>query len=113
MKRSFVFAAILLIQTLIMLVYTLYVFQTEGADLLSVFVRQVKSLTWAGQFNLDFLCYLTLSGLWIMWRDKFSFRSVLFGLVAMVLGILFFAPYVMWLLLGEKGDIKRLLTGDR
>ncbi len=113
MKRSFVFAALLLIQTLIILVYTLYVFQAEGADLLSVFVSQVKSLTWAGQFNLDFLCYLTLSGFWIMWRDKFSFRSVPIGLMAMVLGILFFAPYLLWLLLREKGEIKRVLTGDR
>jgi len=70
-------------------------------------------LTWSGQFNLDFLCYLALSGLWIMWRNKFSGKSILVGTVAMILGIVFFAPYLLWLMNKEKGDLKRVLVGDR
>lgn len=113
MSKVSLFKAILIVQTLGLLVYTFFAFQTEGADLLSVFVGNVKSLNWSGQFNLDFLCYLTLSGFWIMWRNRFTAKSILLGLLAMVLGIVMFAPYLLWLTNKEKGDIKRVLLGNR
>lgn len=107
------FKTLLIVQTIGLLTYTYFAFQTEGADLFSVFINNVLSLNWSGQFNLDFLCYLTLSGFWIMWRNKFTNESILLGLVAMVLGIVLFAPYLLWLTNKENGDIKRILIGDR
>ncbi|UUV22301.1 hypothetical protein [Paenimyroides aestuarii] len=95
------------------LIYTLFVFPKEGADLLSVFLTNVKNMNWSGQFNLDFSCYLMLSGLWIMWRSHFKTSSIIWGLAAAVLGIVVFAPYLIYLLSKEKGDIPRLLVGDR
>jgi hypothetical protein len=113
MSNNNLFKTLLVIQTIGLFVYTFIAFQTEGTDLFSVFLANIKSLTWNGQFNLDFLCYLTLSGLWIMWRDKFNGKSIFIGIVATILGIIFFAPYLLWLINKENGDLKRVLVGDR
>jgi hypothetical protein len=113
MSRNNLFKTLLIVQTIGLLAYTFVAFQNEGADLISVFINNAKALTWSGQFNLDFLSYLTLSGLWIMWRNKFNFKSILLGTVAMVLGIIFFAQYLLWLTNKEKGDLKRVFIGDR
>lgn len=113
MRKNSLLKTLLIVQTIGLLTYTFFAFQTEGADLFSVFTHNLLSLNWSGQFNLDFLCYLMLSGFWIMWRNKFTDKSILLGLVAMVLGIVLFAPYLLWLTKKENGDIKRLLIGDR
>jgi hypothetical protein len=113
MSNNNLFKALLVIQTLGLFAYTFIAYQTEGAILFSVALNNLKSLTWSGQFNLDFLCYLTISGIWIMWRNKFSGISILVGTVAMILGIVFFAPYLLWLMYKENGDLKRVLVGDR
>jgi hypothetical protein len=113
MNNNSLFKSLLIVQTIGLLVYTFFAFQTEGADLFGVFTNNMLSLNWSGQFNIDFLCYLTLSGFWIMWRSKFSTKSIMLGLVAMVLGIVMFAPYLLWLTNKENGNIKRVLIGDR
>lgn len=113
MNKQRFLKAILLTQTLALLAYTYFAFQNEGANLLQIFLQNIKSLNWNGQFNLDFLCYLMLSGLWIMWRNKFSTKSIALGLVATTLGTIVFAPYILFLMFQENGDIKKVLTGDR
>jgi hypothetical protein len=113
MGNSNGFRILLLVQAISISIYTWFAFQAEGPNLFSVFLNSLQSLTWTGQFNLDFSCYLTISGLWIMWRNKFNGLSILLGLAAMVLGIIFFAPYLLWLINREQGDFKRVLVGDR
>lgn len=104
---------LLIAQTSLLLIYTFLAFKNEGANLFGVFLDNIQALNWNGQFNLDFACYLTLSGLWIMWRNKFSVSSIVFGLVAMILGIIVFAPYILSLLIREKGNLKSVLIGAR
>lgn len=113
MIKNNLFRILLAIQTIGLLVYTYWAIQQEGSNWLRIAISNVQSFSWSGQFNLDFLCYLTLSGLWIMWRDKFSGKSILIGVVAMLLGILFFAPYLLWLLGKARGDMKYVMVGDR
>lgn len=113
MNRSHFFQALLIAQTIGLLTYTLFAFKTEGANLFRVFSNNVFLLNWSGQFNLDFLCYLTLSGIWIMWRNKFKTTSILLGVLAMVIGIVLFAPYLLWLINKENGDLKRVIIGNR
>lgn len=113
MNNKTVFKALLVIQTLGLLAYTFIAIQTEGPNFLIIALNNLKSLTWSGQFNLDFSCYLTLSGLWIMWRNKFTPMFIIVGFAAMILGIIFFAPYLLHLLTKENGDLKRVLIGDR
>jgi hypothetical protein len=113
MSNNGLLKTLLIAQTIGLLIYTFFAFQSEGADLFTVFTNNVFSLNWSGQFNLDFLCYLTLSGFWIMWRNNFTTKSILVGLAAMVLGIVMFAPYLLWQTNKENGNIKRVLIGDR
>lgn len=113
MNKQLLLKSLLIAQTIAILCYTFFSFQTEGANLFQVFVANMTALNWSGQFNLDFSCYLTLSGLWIMWRNQFNVTSILLGIITMILGIMLFAPYLLYLLTIEKGDIKKVIIGNR
>jgi len=112
-NRNAFLKALLLIQTVALVVYTVYAVKNEGWALFQVITDNIYALGWNGQFNLDFSCYLTLSGLWIMWRNQFSFPSILIAVNAMIIGIIVFAPYLLYLLFSEKGDLKKVLIGKR
>ncbi len=105
--------SLLIIQTIALVVYTVYAVKNEGLTLFQIFTDNITSLNWNGQFNLDFSCYLTSSGIWIMWRNKFSATSIIFGVVSMIMGIIVFAPYILYLLAKENGNMKKLLIGNR
>jgi hypothetical protein len=113
MKNINLFKGILILQTLALVTYTIIAFSNEGPNLFTIFLANVHALGWSGQFNLDFSCYLLLSGLWIMWRNKFTTNSIIFGIIATILGIIVFAPYLLWLSYKVDGDLKRMLIGDR
>lgn len=104
--------SLVIIQTLTLLVYTGFSIKNEGWALFNILTTNVTSLNWNGQFNLDFSCYLTLSGIWIMWRNKYSISSIIFAVIAMIIGIIAFAPYLLYLLTTEKGNLKKLLVGE-
>jgi hypothetical protein len=103
--------ALLAFQTLAIVIYTAFAVTNEGWGLFQVFNNNLTSLGWNGQFNLDFSCYLTLSGFWIMWRNQFSLPFIFLAFAAMIIGIMLFAPYLIYLLIVEKGDLKKVLLG--
>jgi hypothetical protein len=105
--------SLLIIQTIALVVYTAYAVKHEGWTLFQIFTGNITSFNWNGQFNLDFSCYLTLSGIWITWRNKFSLSSIVIAVIAMIIGIMAFAPYFLYLLTKEKGDIKKVLLGEQ
>ena len=105
------FRTVLIAMTVALALLTIAAIAQGGFDLLSPFVLPILAGTWQGQFNADFSCYLILSGLWMAWRGGFTRQSITLGLLAPPLGILFFAPYLLWLLGRCNGDIKRLLLG--
>lgn len=113
MKKQLFLKALLVIQALALLAYTVYAGSLNGWSFLDVVIQNVQGLNWNGQFTLDFSCYLMLTALWIMWRSKFNIASIIIGIIAMTLGIVFFAPYLLYLLVKEDGDLKRVLIGDR
>jgi hypothetical protein len=45
--------------------YTAVVIANHGTGLFAVFFGDIAKMGWPGQFNLDFLGFLTLSGLWL------------------------------------------------
>ena len=112
-NKQILLRALLVTQILVLGVYTMYVINKEGFTLLDVFIGNIASFQWNGQFNLDFSCYLALSGLWIMWRNKFSISSVGMAIFATIIGIMAFAPYVLYLLAVERGNLKKVLVGER
>lgn len=113
MKKRIALKALLSIQTLSILVYTVYVGMNSDWSFIKVALDNITALNWNGQFVLDFSCYLVLSATWIMWRNHFSWKSIVIATFAAILGIVFLAPYLFILLITEKGDIKRVLTGQR
>jgi len=48
-----------------------------------------------------------------MWRNKFSASSIIIAVIATIIGIMVFAPYVLYLVQKEDGDLKKVLLGDR
>lgn len=103
--------SLLIIQFISLVIYSSFAVKNEGLTLFQIFINNVTSINWNGQFNLDFTCYLILSGIWTMWRNKFSFFSIIIAINAMIIGIMFFAPYLLYLLIVEKGDINKVLIG--
>lgn len=104
--------SLLILQTLGLLVYTVFAIRNDGGNFIVRALDFVSSMKWIGQFTLDFNCYLVLSTLWIMWRNNFSVSAIIIGIIANVLGIIVFAPYLLYLINKEQGDLKRVLVGE-
>ncbi len=94
-----------------MALYTGLVVSEHGWTLFSVYARDIASLTWAGQFNIDFACYLMFSSLWIAWRHQFAPVGIAMSAIASVAGILFFAPYLLIISVQAKGNTQEILLG--
>tara|TARA_R110002094_G_scaffold2207_5_gene9299 strand:+ start:920 stop:1261 length:342 start_codon:yes stop_codon:yes gene_type:complete len=91
--------------------YTAAVVLRDGVGLIPVFLAGLLSLTWQGQFNLDFAGYLALSGLWVAWRSGFTGAGITLGVIATFAGMLFFAPLALILMGRSGGDVRKLLLG--
>lgn len=91
--------------------YTLFVGLNHGWGLLPIFLSNITEMTWCGQFNVDFMTFLGLSGIWIAWRHQFSGTAIALGFVAFFGGMMFLAPYLLWASARAGGDAKVLLLG--
>jgi hypothetical protein len=91
--------------------FTFYAGSTSGWNLFPFFINELLAMSWNGQFHFDFLCYLTLSGLWIAWRHEFSFMGILLGMIGTIGGILFLAPYLLIESYRSKGELSYILLG--
>lgn len=107
-----VFRIILALLTIAIVIITIVVGINHGWDLFSIFVGEILALTWSGQFNFDFWCFLVLSGIWVAWRNNFTPGAIVLGLVAHVGGIMFLAPYLLFLTYSCNGDMKVILLGE-
>mgnify|MGYP001826031886 FL=1 len=92
-------------------VYTAIVISNHGMGLLQIFFRDMAAIEWPGQFNLDFLCFLVLSALWVSWRHQFSVGGLTLGLIAFFGGALFLSAYLFVESLRGKGNANYLLLG--
>ena len=91
--------------------YTAVVVAGHGLNLLPVFFGDIARMGWPGQFNLDFLCMLTLSGLWVAWRHGFGAAGIGLGLAALFGGAFFLSAYLLVVSLQAQGDMRRILLG--
>lgn len=106
-----VFRTLLIAMTVAIIALTIAAIADGGINLITPFLSPIFALTWQGQFNFDFSCYLILSGIWMAWRGGFSRPAIALGILAPPLGILFFAPYLIYLLGKTGGDARKLLLG--
>lgn len=107
------FRLFLVVVFLVITGYTLAVIANHGMNLLPVFFGDMTSMQWPGQFNLDFMCMLLLSGLWVGWRHQFSAVGLALGLAAVFGGALFLSAYLFVESFRAKGDSQVLLLGPR
>ena len=95
----------------VLTIYTVMVIGAEGWNLLGVFFADMAKMQWPGQFNLDFMLMLTLSGLWVAWRHHFSAAGLGLGVLAFFGGALFLSIYLLIQTLRTKGDMRVVLLG--
>jgi hypothetical protein len=91
--------------------YTAVVIANHGISLLDVFFGDMATMGWAGQFNLDFMSLLTLSGLWVAWRHQFSTAGMALGALAFFGGGLFLTTYLFIVSVQTGGDMTEVLLG--
>ncbi len=107
------FRALLVGMTLALAAYTVMAVSHGGWNLFPVFFGDVAKAGWAGQFDLDFSCYLLLSGSWIAWRNRFTPAGIALGLFGAIGGTLVLGPYLLVESFRAKGDMRALLLGNR
>lgn len=107
------FRALLLFMTVSIVTYTLITVVNHGWNLFPLFFGDMVTMTWSGQFNVDFICFLILSGLWITWRHQFSPGGLALGLIATVGGIMVVAPYLLFTTFQANGDMGVLLLSEK
>ena len=91
--------------------YTAVTISNHGMDIVPIFFGDMAAMAWPGQFNLDFFCFLLLSGLWVSWRHQFSPAGLALGLVAVFGGMLFLSAYLLIVSLRTGGDIRAIMLG--
>lgn len=91
--------------------YTVLVIGHHGLVLFPIFFGDIARVGWPGQFNLDFMGMLTLSGVWTAWREGFGLRGIVMGLLAFNLGTPFLCVYLLVLMKRHGGDIRAALAG--
>jgi hypothetical protein len=105
------FRTLLVVLWLCIAGYTAIVIASHGLGLLPIFFGDMARMGWPGQFNLDFTCMLTLSGLWVAWRHHFSGAGLALGLLAFFFGAFFLTAYLLVASRQVEGDVKALLLG--
>lgn len=91
-------------------VYTAPVLMAEP-NLFPAFFGAIQDGGWQGQFNLDFVFMLTLSGLYVAWRHGFTPIGLLLGFIAFNGGALFLSAYLLVQSFRCDGDVRRVLVG--
>ena len=66
---------------------------------------------WQAQVNFDFQIYLILAAVWVFYREKNFLRGIIFAILELLLGNLFFAPYLAHIIYRAKGDAAKILLG--
>jgi hypothetical protein len=92
-------------------VYTIIVGNNHGWNIFPLFFGDIETMNWAGQFNLDFMCHLMISGLWLAWRNRFTPKGIALGVLGTVGGILVLSSYLFILSFKTNGNVKELLVG--
>lgn len=90
--------------------YTAVTIANHGMGLFGIFFGDMAEMAWPGQFNLDFMCMLLLSGLWVSWRHEFTPAGIALGVLAVFGGALFLSAYLL-IQTAKEHDVRVLLLG--
>lgn len=110
--RMTAFRVLLIVMWAVIFGYTAIVVAHHGMGLLPVFFGDMAAMGWPGQFNLDFMCMLALSALWVAWRHRFSGGGLGLAVLAFLGGASFLSIYLLVVSFQVKGDMQALLLGS-
>ena len=95
------------------MVYTVPVVLNDGLGMLfPTFFGDMLKMGWPGQFNLDFLGFLLMSGFWMAWRNSFSPFGLVLGAFGVVGGAPLLTAYLLYLSFDTHGDVNKMLLGE-
>lgn len=106
------FRILLIVILSTIVVYTSVVISNHGIGLLPVFFGDIVKMGWPGQFNLDFLGFLTLSAVWTAWRNNFSSSGLCLGALALFFGAPFLTGYLLYLSFRYDQNMRLILLGE-
>lgn len=92
--------------------YTFVTISQHGLDYLTPFFADIAKMGWPGQFNVDFLGFLCLGGLWLAWRHHFSLGGIALGVAILAGGMPLLGTYLLIHSFRTGGDVKALLLGE-
>ena len=101
----------LIVATLAIYMATVFVLYNNGLNWPAVFFGDILSIDWRSQFNIDFLIHLILFATWISWREGFSNKGIVFGILSIFMGGMFGFPYVLYAIYKANGNAKKVLLG--
>ncbi len=107
------FRTLLIVIFSVVVAYTIPVVANHGLSLFSIFFGDMAKMGWPGQFNLDFLGFLVLSGFWTAWRNNYSPAGLGLGVMAFFLGAPFLTMYLLYLSFRTNGDVNLMLMGEQ
>ena len=96
---------------IILSAYTGKVISTDGLTLFQVFFGDMAKFQWPGQFNLDFMFMLSLSAVWVAWRNRFSPKGLGLSVLAFFLGSAFLGVYLLVLSFQPGATGRSILIG--
>ncbi len=91
--------------------YTGVVVAEHGPGLLTIFFGDIVRMGWRGQFNVDFMGFLLLSGTWLGWRHHFSPAGRVLMFLGFFLGAPFLTAYLFVASFQARGDWAELFLG--
>ena len=92
-------------------IYTVPVVLNHGLNLHAIFFTDIAAMAWPGQFNLDFLGMLIMSGFWMAWRQQFTPRGLLLGFLGVNFGAPMLCVYLLVVSYTSNGDVAEMLLG--
>ncbi|MEO7995761.1 MAG: hypothetical protein ABI743_15295 [bacterium] len=106
------FRILLLAMLAVLAAYTGVVVVNHGLNFWPTAFADIGKMEWPGQFDVDFLLMLTLSGLWVSWRHGFTLSGLALGVLAFLGGALFLTVYLSILAFRTKGDVRAMMIGS-
>lgn len=107
------FRALLLVIFGAVVLYTVPVVANHGLGLFPIFFGDIAEMAWPGQFNLDFLGLLILSGYWLAWRHQFSPGGIVLGVLGLLGGAPVLTLYLLIVSFQANGDVRVMLLGEQ
>lgn len=106
-----VLTVFLAISTVLIYVFTLLAVYGFGFNWPAVAVHDLLSFNWRSQFNFDFIVHLVMLATWVVWREGANARAYLFGFLSIFLGGMFSFPYIAYVSIKAKFNVKSIVLG--